>query len=158
MCAIVEVMGRRFSDLAIYAGFATNATLILTHEYKLSFEEIISRVNYAKANGEKEIIIVVSEFTYDISKLAREIVAATEIKTRVCVLGHVQRGGNPTGMEVFRATRMAWVAYNELKTRKKPFCVGWRNNQPEAIDLEIALKMIHEDHNVWVKEYNRLKV
>jgi len=158
MCIIVEVMGRRYSDLAIYAGFATNATLILTHEYKLSFEEITKRINQAQVKGDKGIIIVVSEFTYDINKLAQEIVKKTKITTRICVLGHVQRGGRPTGMEVFRATRMAWLAYNELKIREQPFCVGWRNNQPEAIDLETALKMVRQDNNAWVKEYNRLKI
>ena len=154
MCTVVELMGRRCSDLAIYAGIATHANVIITHENKLPIASILSAVKKAKSNGERGIVVVLTEYIYNAYDLAKQIQKETGISTRACILGHTQRGASPSAMETFRATLMAWTLYEELKTTTESFVVGWNNNQPAIINIKKALRMKNKDWTKLVDEYN----
>ena len=98
----VEVMGRRFPDLAITAGIATQAEAIITIENILTIDEIIKIAEQTWKNKHRSCIIVVTEKIYGVNglpsldKIAAKVEQATGRIARVDVLGYTQRGGVPT--------------------------------------------------------------
>ncbi|HZD43692.1 MAG TPA: ATP-dependent 6-phosphofructokinase, partial [Methanomicrobiales archaeon] len=97
----VEVMGRRTGFIALDSGIAGGAEETLIPEDPMSPEELSSHLQgYLKA-GKRGTIVVVAEaghpgISYRIADVVREHV---NIESRVCVLGHIQRGGSPTARD-----------------------------------------------------------
>ena len=110
---LVEVMGRRFPDLAINAGIATQAEAIITVENVLTTKEIIDIAKETWKNKHRSCIIVVTEKIYgknglpSLEKIANDIENETGRIARVAVLGYTQRGGIPTAGDRNLASWMA---------------------------------------------------
>ncbi len=77
-CQIIETMGRHCGDLAIHAAIATGAEVLSTSERKLSEEEIISQVAKARQDGNRSILVIVTEYLYDVNELAKKIQKETK--------------------------------------------------------------------------------
>ena len=105
-CSVVEVMGHGAGDIALQCGVAVGATAILVPEIKSNLTEVISRITETKNNGRNHFIIIVSEGVYDVKELAQRIQDETGIESRATILGHVQRGGNPTLRDRLIASKM----------------------------------------------------
>lgn len=129
-CIIVEVMGRYAGDLATYSGIAIGAELIITSEKKHSIKEICEVVNYQMNKLKKDsMIIIVTEHIYsDVNKIAKEVQEETGVDTRASVLGHLQRGGTPTGMERYVSTIMGNYAVELLCEGKSGVAIGYVKN------------------------------
>jgi len=129
---IIEVMGRHSGLIAIETGIASGAGSILIPEIKSDTDEMI--LNLKKSLAEKKLfrIIVVAEGddsggAYKIRELIETKFHHFDIK--VTILGHIQRGGNPTCHDRVLATRLGHAAVQTLKDDKHNMMVGTLNHQ-----------------------------
>lgn len=141
-CTILEVMGRRCGDLAIYAGLACGAEMIITSETGFDESKIIEQMRKSKAGDKKHAIIVITEHITDVHQLARNIENATGFETRANVLGHMQRGGSPTARDRVLATRMGIHAVKLLMEGKGGLCMS--TIKGEIVGLPIQEVLSHK--------------
>ena len=114
-CSVVEVMGRNAGFLAMYVGLAVGATAVLVPEKEIDFEkDVIEKIRQARFNGFTHYMIVVAEGAGSASQIAKQIKDAIDLDPRVTVLGHIQRGGCPTGRDRVNATKMGYKAVELL--------------------------------------------
>ena len=114
-CSIVEVMGRNAGFLAMYVGLAVGATAVLVPEKPIDFEEdVIEKIRQARLNGFTHYMIVLAEGAGSAADMAAKIKSAIDLDPRVTVLGHIQRGGCPTGRDRVNATKMGYMAVEML--------------------------------------------
>ncbi len=114
-CSVVEVMGRNAGFLAMYVGLAVGATAVLVPEEPVDFEkDVIEKIRRARFNGFTHYMIVVAEGSASASEIAAKIKESIDLDPRVTVLGHIQRGGVPTGRDRVNATKMGFLAVELL--------------------------------------------
>ena len=155
--SIVEVMGRDCGDLALFAGAATGAELILTAERKISKTEIIKILAKQRKKGKKHGIVVVSENLLNLDDLAKYIENQLKVEVRTTVLGHVQRGGYPSASDRVLATRMGVRAVEALIEKIPTSCIGIIANEVEVFDLKEALSKKRKIDLKFYKNIERLK-
>ena len=117
-CTILEVMGRTCGDLAVNAGLACGAEIVITSETGFDEEKVIERLRQSKAGDKKHAIVVITEHVTDVNELDKRIEAATGFETRANVLGHLQRGGRPSANDRVLASRMGVRAVELLEQGK----------------------------------------
>ncbi|WP_010651135.1 6-phosphofructokinase [Oceanobacillus massiliensis] len=126
---IIEVMGRNAGDLALWAGLAGGAESILIPEKKEDFSDIVDRLKRGHDRGKKHSIIVLAEGVGSGFEYGDKIEKATQLETRVTVLGYIQRGGSPTATDRVLASRLGAKAVELLKANDGGRMVGIQNNQ-----------------------------
>ncbi len=155
--AIVEVMGRNCGDLAINAAIATGAEVLSTAERKLSEEEIIAQVKASRELGNRSIMVVVTENLYDVNALAKRLESETGIESRATVLGHPQRGGNPTAEDRFLATTMGAFAVEKLLEGETGVAVNIVNNKLTTKDILEVVSMDRPSRAELFHQYDLIK-
>ena len=140
-CSVVEVMGRRAGYLALQTGIAVGATAILVPEVEYKVEDVIKKIRETQKTGKKHFIIVVAEGVGGVEKIAEEIEKSTGIESRATVLGHVQRGGNPTVRDRVIATQMGYAAVKLLKDGIGNRVIGLKKGEIVNYDIYEALNM-----------------
>ncbi len=140
-CSVVEVMGRRAGYLALQSGIAVGATAILVPEVEFRVEDVISKIKQTQKTGKKHFIIVVAEGVGGVEEIAKEIEAQTGIESRATVLGHVQRGGNPTVRDRVVATQMGYAAVKLLRDGIGNRVIGMKKGEIVNYDIYEALNM-----------------
>ena len=141
-CSIVEVMGRNAGFLAMYVGLAVGATAVLVPEKTIDFEnDVIEKIRQARLNGFTHYMIVVAEGAGSASDIAARIKDAIDLDPRVTVLGHIQRGGCPTGRDRVNATKMGYMAVELLLSGKTNRIICTNNGSFTDIDIQDGLKM-----------------
>ena len=138
-CTILEVMGRRCGDLAINAGIADGAEMIITSEIGFDESKVIERLKASKESDKKHAIVVITEHITDVHELAKKVEAATGFETRANVLGHMQRGGRPSARDRVLASRMGVYAVELLEAGKGGLCVSQVNGEIKGLDIEETL-------------------
>src|SRR6185369_15744564 len=112
---IIEVMGRDSGYIALHSGIATGAENILIPERKTDINEIIQSLQDRR---EKLVNLIVVAEGDDFGG-ANEVQQAMKAKMpnaeiRVCILGHIQRGGSPSCLDRLIASRMGYHAIESL--------------------------------------------
>ncbi|MGM8213579.1 6-phosphofructokinase [Virgibacillus sp. W0430] len=125
---IIEVMGRDAGDLALWSGLADGAESILIPEYTESFEEVIDRLQRGHERGKRHSIIILAEGVGSGFNYGKRIQEATNMETRVTVLGYIQRGGSPTAADRVLASRLGAKAVDLLLNGKNGRMVGLQHN------------------------------
>ncbi len=139
-CSVVEVMGRNAGHLALYVGLATGATAVLVPENADHFdEEIIEKIRNARLNGFTHFMVVVAEGAGSAFDVANKIKEEICMEPRVTVLGHIQRGGTPTGRDRVTATRMGYRAVEILADGGTNRLVCIKDGKMADIDIEEGL-------------------
>ena len=156
-CSIIEVMGNRAGDLAIYAGLACGAELTISGDNFMPLSEMIERLKFQKATSKNHAMVVVSEKLFDLHELARFIQQETGFEVRTEVLGRIQRGGSPSAFDRILASRMGEYAVQCLNEGKSSRCIGVRGQQLVDVDIHEALTMQREKHTKVVQVIDRLK-
>ncbi|HEL1943887.1 TPA: 6-phosphofructokinase [Streptococcus suis] len=127
---VVEVMGRHAGDIALWAGIASGADVIVVPEEDFNINDIVNRIKAGYDNGKKHSIIVLAEGVMPAAQFAEELKAAGDTSDlRVTELGHIQRGGSPTARDRVLASRMGAHAVKLLKEGRGGLAVGIRNEQ-----------------------------
>ncbi len=138
-CTILEVMGRYCGDLAIHAGIAAGAELIITAESGFDEAKVIETLKASRASDKSHAIVVITEHITDVHELAKKVEAATGFETRANVLGHMQRGGRPSARDRVLATRMGIFAVELLEANKGGLCVSEVNGKIVGLDIQETL-------------------
>jgi 6-phosphofructokinase 1 len=150
---VIEVMGRDSGFIALHSGIATGAENILIPERRTDIEDIIHAL--AEKQGRKKLvnIIVVAEGEefggVEIAKIITERMPDQEV--RVCILGHIQRGGAPTCFDRLIASRMGYSAVECLMEGRFNVFVGIVNNRMHYIPLDEAVKKKQKISQEWMK-------
>ena len=141
-CSVVEVMGRNAGFLAMYVGLAVGATAVLVPENPVDFQrDVIEKIRQARFNGFTHYMIVVAEGAGSAADIASKIKDAIDLDPRVTVLGHIQRGGVPTGRDRVNATKMGYLAVQLLKAGKTNRIVCTNDGSFVDVDIEEGLAM-----------------
>ncbi len=162
---VVEVMGRHAGWIALHAGLAGGADLILLPEFSMTMDEIISTIQKRHARGKSFSIVVVAEGAqikgWDLvlkqqkkdafghvllggisHTLGKEIEKRTGFETRVTELGHIQRGGSPTAFDRVLGTRFGVKAVELVKQKKYGHMVALSGTDIIAIKIADATKKL----------------
>ena len=151
---LIEVMGRDAGYIALHSGIATGAENILIPERKTNINEIVASLIEKERRKKLVNLIVVAEGdefggAYEIQKILKEHLPNTE--TRVCILGHIQRGGSPSCLDRLLASRMGFHAVECLTSGKYNVFVGILNNKMNYLPLENAVKNKGKINEEWMK-------
>ncbi len=141
-CSIIEVMGRTAGHIALWTGIASGAEYILTTEkYHGSIQRIITKILDRRKIGKKNHVIVNAEGVGNSTEMAKLIELATGIETRATILGHIQRGGNPTCKDRVYASALGTKAVELLCEGKTNRVVGYQDGEFMDFDIAEALAM-----------------
>ncbi len=151
---IVEVMGRDAGYIALHSGIATGAEHILIPERKTNVDDLISNLISNERRKKLVNIIVVAEGdefggANELAKYIKEKIPQAE--ARVCILGHIQRGGSPSCIDRLIASRMGYHAVESLMEGRYNVFVGLLNNKVNYIPLENAVKSKSRINEEWMK-------
>ncbi len=141
---VIEVMGRDAGDIALWTGLADGAESILIPEVDDNFEDIIERLKRGHERGKRHSIIIVAEGVGSGFDYGQRIQDATDLETRVTVLGHTQRGGSPTAFDRVLASRLGAKAIDLLIEGKAGRMVGIEKNELIDHDIIEALNNKHQ--------------
>jgi 6-phosphofructokinase 1 len=113
---LVEVMGRTSGQIAVAVGIAGGAEDVLVPERPVDLAAVAVEVRRSWERGKRSSIIVVAEggeegHTFHVAERIREL---TGLEPRVCVFGHIQRGGTPTARDRILASRLGASAIDAL--------------------------------------------
>ncbi|MBC8531365.1 6-phosphofructokinase [Gehongia tenuis] len=137
--SVVEVMGRRCGDIALYAGIAGGAEVIMVPEIPVSIDYICQRLLAGKERGKLSSIIVLAEGAGHGEEISELVEKGTGLETRPVVLGHVQRGGTPTCRDRILASRMSAHAVKLLSKGVGNRLVGVKGEKIFDMDIDEAL-------------------
>ncbi|MDR3564014.1 MAG: 6-phosphofructokinase [Negativicutes bacterium] len=139
--AIIEVMGRHSGQLALAAGLAGGAEIILLPEVPMSIEEICHVLRQGHKRGKQSSIVIVAEGAGKGYDIAREIAAETGYSTPVTVLGYIQRGGSPTAVDNLMGSRMGGKAIDSLLAGEANCLVAVQNAAIVTVPFAEAFRM-----------------
>lgn len=141
-CSIIEVMGRTAGHIALWCGISNGSEYILIPErYDNDEHKIIEKIKAKRRIGKKHHIIVNAEGIGDSYGMAQRIEAATGIETRATIIGHIQRGGNPTCRDRVYASSMGAMAVDLLMEGQTNRVVAYRDGHFCNFDIDEALAM-----------------
>ncbi len=136
---VCEIMGNRAGWLTLYAGVAGGADIILLPEIPYDIEKVCDAVVKRSVKGKTFSILAVAEGVYDVqeaalkkkereklraengnatNRIAKEIEERTGIEARVCVPGHMLRGGSPSAYDRMLATQFGVHAAKLISEEK----------------------------------------
>ncbi len=131
---LVEVMGRSSGFLAVNVGIAGGAEFILIPEVDFSAEDLLNQIQQRRRLKQNSIIVVAEGNEPGHSfKLAKAINAKLEQTYRVCVLGHIQRGGAPKMRDRKIASLMGYYVVTALLDGKDQVMVAYNRNAFEYV-------------------------
>lgn len=140
-CSVVEVMGRHAGYIALNCGIACGATYIVVPEIEFNFEKLIDKIETTQSTGKHHFIILVAEGVGNATELAKMIQMRTGIESRATILGHVQRGGNPTVRDRVVASEMGYYAVSLLEKGIGNRVVAMKDDHIVDYSIQEALKM-----------------
>ncbi|HVB02376.1 MAG TPA: 6-phosphofructokinase [Chitinophagaceae bacterium] len=151
---IIEVMGRDAGYIALHSGIATGAENVLVPERPTQIEEIIASLRANEKRKKLVNLIVVAEGATgagatEMAKVIKEQVPGLDV--RVCILGHIQRGGSPTCLDRLIASRLGFAAVEALIEGKQNCMVGIVNNELHFTPFEKAVKAPGKIDDEWFR-------
>lgn len=151
---VIEVMGRDAGYIALHSGIATGAENILIPEKKTDISNILKSLEEKEKRKKLVNLIVVAEGeefggAQEVANIIKEKMPKQEV--RVCILGHIQRGGSPTCFDRLIASRMGYHAVESLMEGRFNVFVGIVNNKMHYIPLNEAVKKKQRISEEWMK-------
>ncbi|UYQ91322.1 6-phosphofructokinase [Chitinophaga horti] len=151
---IIEVMGRDAGYIALHSGIATGAEHVLMPERKSEIDDIINELQANERRKKLVNLIVVAEGdefggANGVVKHIKE--RLPQLDTRVCILGHIQRGGTPTCMDRIIASRLGYAAVEALLDGTHNVMVGVVNDKIAYTPLTQAVKAKQSIDEEWFK-------
>ncbi len=153
---IIEVMGRRCGDIALYAGLGGGAELILVPEVPFDLAAVVKSIKLNQRIGKTSDIIVLAEGVCKAEELKaklKEQGVTGSIKTTT--LGYIQRGGAPSNQDRVLAAQFGMRAVDLLLEGKGGRVVGIRDNKIVDEEIGAALAMKREFQT---DLYNRTRI
>jgi len=122
----VEVMGHHTGFIALESGIAGGAEELLIPEAPLSVDELCSHLERNFKGEKRSAIVVVAETEHpgNSFRIAQEVRDKLGFDSRVCILGHIQRGGSPTARDRVLAGKLGVAAVRALAAGRSGYMVG----------------------------------
>ncbi len=122
----IEVMGKESGFIALDVGIAGGAENILIPETETRIEQLCLDMRRNFEKGKKSSIVIVAEGDEagGVFQVAQQVWERLRLEYRVCVLGHIQRGGSPTARDRILATKLGAAAVDALIEGRSGFMVG----------------------------------
>ncbi|SEP71302.1 6-phosphofructokinase [Lachnospiraceae bacterium RM5] len=155
-CSVIEVMGRRAGYIALWCGIANGAEdILLPERYDGDEDKLIAHIKETKAKGKKHHIVINAEGIGQSQRLAERIEKETGMETRATILGHMQRGGNPSCKDRVYASIMGAYAVDLLCEGKSCRVVAHANGEfvDYEIDEALAMKKDIDDYQYDVSKH-----
>jgi 6-phosphofructokinase 1 len=141
---LVEVMGRNCGYLALMAGIAGGAEMTVIPEVEVDPEQIAQNMRSAYKKGKEHCIVVVAEGAqFNANKLDEYFKQHRErlgFDLRVTILGHVQRGGEPSAFDRILASRLGAGAVEQIAAGNNGVLVGLIKSAVTATPLDEVIK------------------
>lgn len=142
---IVQTMGRASGWLALEAGLATGADIVLIPEVPWTYDEVCTTVQRRSRERKGHTIIVIAEGCgADAVTVGQNIKERINFETRVTVLGHLQRGGAPSGFDRIFASRLGAAAADFLRDGRSGVMAALRGREILPVPLEELITARHE--------------
>ncbi len=129
---VVEVMGRDAGFIALHSGIACGAEDILIPEQKTNIDDVLNRIDKDEHRKKQVHIIVVSEHDdFGGGNMVFQVIKDRfpVLDTRLCILGHIQRGGSPSCADRVLASRLGHAAVIALLQGKTQVMAGVINGE-----------------------------
>lgn len=128
---LVEVMGRNSGFIATHVGIACGAEMIVVPEYEVQVESISFQLasNRQQGKGSSGIIVVAEGQTPGLTNHLAEQLKTHDQVAKVCILGHIQRGGSPTGHDRVLASCLGASAVDYLCAGYNDVMIGVREGK-----------------------------
>jgi 6-phosphofructokinase 1 len=143
---VVEVMGRDAGLIALRSAIASGAEALLVPEMKQDTNMLVEKMKKWRSTKSSKIIIVAegdeSGGAYKVAEVIKK--QCPEFDLRVSILGHIQRGGNPTCMERVNASLVGYNAVKALMAGRKNEMVGIINKEIVFTPFDKAVKHIQK--------------
>jgi ATP-dependent phosphofructokinase / diphosphate-dependent phosphofructokinase len=164
---IIEVMGRHAGWIALYGGLAGGADVILIPEIQFSFDKLTNFVRRRNDAGHPSTLIIVAEGAtarggkeqyrastggeYRLGGVGDTVARELEVRLnkpklikeiRTCVLGHLQRGGDPTTLDRILGTRFGVKAVDLIAEEKFGQMVSYQNYQVLSVPIASAVRRL----------------
>jgi 6-phosphofructokinase 1 len=152
---VVEVMGRTAGYIALMSGLAGGAEFIVIPEVPLKIEEIAQDLKRGFERKKRHFIIVLAEGVMGAYQLAQELYERTGHEIKVSILGHIQRGGNPSAYDRYLASRLGSAAVEALLAGNHGQMVGLKNDEVVLTPYEEAVSKRKE---IDIKTYQLSKI
>lgn len=159
---ILEVMGRDAGHIAISAGIASGADVILIPEIPYSIDRLCNKLQNWQRQGKNYSLIIVAESAHEThgnvvtqaeatttadhcrlggigQYLADQICDRNIAETRVTVLGHIQRGGMPSPRDRLIASAFGVAAVDLISEEKYDYLVTWQDRQVKSVPISEAI-------------------
>lgn len=155
---ILEVMGRDAGHIAIEAGIAGGADIILIPEIPHKTSVLVEKIQSLKESGRNYALVIVAEAVKSDhmstmmsagirsgvgDHLAQVLMRETGAECRVTVLGHVQRGAQPCAQDRILASALGVYAVDLIAKNKFDRMVAWQNRQVVDVPIEAAIEAYH---------------
>ncbi|OUQ78590.1 ATP-dependent 6-phosphofructokinase [Flavonifractor sp. An100] len=173
-CMVVELMGNKAGWLTLYAGIAGGADIILIPELPYTIENVCAAIEKRASQGKSFSILAVAEgamdakearmkrkermakraeegYTTATNRIAKDIERITGIETRVCVPGHMQRGGSPSPYDRVLATQFGSYAAKMVSDENYGITVAMKNNhvgENKLEDIAGKSRLVPEGHGM----------
>lgn len=169
---VLEVMGRHAGFIALHAGLAGTADVILIPEIPYDIDKVCEKIMARGRSGRHFSIVVIAEGAFPkgeapavmgksmpgqatriggvAERLANEIEELTKKETRSLILGHLQRGGQPTGYDRLLAVRFGGAAVRAVADEKWDHMIALQSPHIVAVPLADVLavpKRVEVDHD-----------
>lgn len=157
---VIEVMGHHAGWIALHAGMAGGGDVILIPELGYNMDRVNEFILNRAAKGKPYSIVVVAEGIKVPENhkpgefIAKEISRATGIETRETVLGHIQRGGNPSPFDRNLATRLGGHATELIANRQYGRMVCVKGSEISSVplgDIANKLKLVEPDNDLIIQ-------
>ncbi|MEH6470845.1 MAG: 6-phosphofructokinase [Halopseudomonas sp.] len=137
---LVEVMGRNSGFIAAQAGIAGGAEMILIPNRPIEFKAICHSLDQSRIKGRLSSIVVIAEGEPGSTQKLAHKLEKNGYEPRVCILGHTQRGGAPTGHDRVLASSLGAMAISHLQAGISDVMLSVQQNEILAVPLEKTLE------------------
>ncbi len=138
----IEVMGRHSSFIALDVAISCGAEGVITPESPYNKDQLIQKISESLTKGKTSSIYIVAEGETpgQSYKYAEDIAKSLEATVKVCVLGHVQRGGAPSAKDRIIGSEWGALAIETLKNKKGAYAGVIQNGKVIVIPLAECLQ------------------
>jgi len=148
---LVEVMGRSSGLIAITVAICTGAESVIFPDRLVDLSSVASIIDRGRARGKKSSIIIVAEGEKEgLGQVyQRELLEKHGVETKLCILGHIQRGGNPSPRDRMLGARMGNMAVKALVAGEKACVTVVKDGRFQLLPIEECLtKRNHFDEEL----------
>jgi len=154
---VIETMGRDCGYLALVSAITCGAEVCIIPELEYDLDKIALRLKNEINNGRKYIVCIVAEGTQATQKIVKWLEEDIGIETRATILGHVQRGGNPSFFDRLMASEYVTYAIDQLLSNENcAKVIVYRKSEFDFVSVDYVNSQTYKIKDHFLKLADRL--